>query len=206
MNNALNLAKSRLVESIWKSAKLEGLNITLADTQNILDIDNMGNGYREFLFVYNMYDAWKFLFDSIGYPVDIMYLREVNRIVGEGVFIGNGVIRKHNVGMGRTKWMPELPECGKVIVKLERLSGIDDVIDRALKTFCYIARSQLFINGNKRVATLVANKILIESGVGIFQAPNDVEMFKSMLIDYYETGIDGDIIDYMKRFCIVEGK
>ena len=49
-------------------------------------------------------------------------------------------------------------------------------------------RSQIFSDGNKRTATLFANKIMIENGKGIISIPveKDVE-FGEKLIKYYET-------------------
>ena len=61
----------------------------------------------------------------------------------------------------------------------------------------------MFIDGNKRVAQLMANKVLIENDIGIFQIPIEkLEEFKGMLIEFYETGNDVKIIDFMKIYCI----
>ena len=61
----------------------------------------------------------------------------------------------------------------------------------------------MFIDGNKRVAQLMANKVLIENNVGIFQIPIEkLEEFKGILIDFYETGNDVKIIGFMKEYCI----
>lgn len=74
---------------------------------------------------------------------------------------------------------------------------------RALKYFCYIARTQMFIDGNKRVAQLMANKVLIEHNIGIFQIPIEkLEEFKGILIEFYENGNDTKIIGFMKAYCI----
>lgn len=43
--------------------------------------------------------------------------------------------------------------------------------ERALKMFGYLCRSQLFSDGNKRTAQLVANKMLIADGRGILAIP-----------------------------------
>ena len=76
-------------------------------------------------------------------------------------------------------------------------------MERALSYFCYITRTQLFIDGNKRVAQLMANKILIENGVGILSIPVDnVGEFKRLLIESYETGNSGSIKDFLKNKCI----
>ena len=61
----------------------------------------------------------------------------------------------------------------------------------------------MFIDGNKRVAQLIANKVLIANNVGIFQIPIEkLEEFKMLLIEFYETGNDTKLINFMKEFCI----
>ena len=61
----------------------------------------------------------------------------------------------------------------------------------------------MFIDGNKRVAQLMANKVLIENDVGIFQIPIErLEEFKGMLLEFYESGDDVKIIAFMKEYCI----
>lgn len=53
----------------------------------------------------------------------------------------------------------------------------------------FIMRRQMFIGGNKRVAMLFANKIMIDNGCGIITIANDDQSkFFEMLITYYETG------------------
>ena len=86
---------------------------------------------------------------------------------------------------------------------IKQIEQIDDIELRALKYFCYITRTQMFIDGNKRVAQLMANKVLIENDIGIFQIPIEkLEEFKGMLIEFYETGDEVKIIEFMKEYCI----
>ncbi len=61
----------------------------------------------------------------------------------------------------------------------------------------------MFVDGNKRVAQLIANKLLIQNNIGIFQIPIEkLERFRELLIDFYESNNDTDIIEFMKEFCI----
>ena len=49
-------------------------------------------------------------------------------------------------------------------------------------------RRQMFIDGNKRVAMLFANKIMIKNGKGIISIPIEkIEEFGKELTTYYET-------------------
>ena len=202
-DTAIEMAKRLLVDSIWKSANLEGLGTTFPKTEAILANAPTETKSEEVLFVINMKRAWQFLLDNIDAPNTLMLLREYNKVVGELLFRNNGEIRNIPVQIGGTSWEPEMPQTAIIISDLDEIEKNDDIIDKALKYFCYVARCQMFIDGNKRVAQLIANKILIENDIGIFQIPIEkLEQFKTLLIKFYENADDTEIINFMKEFCV----
>ena len=202
-DTAIEMAKRLLVDSIWKSANLEGLGTTFPKTEAILANAPTTTKTEEVLFVINMKRAWQFLLDNLAYNNCIMLLREFDKIVGELLFSYAGEIRTIPVQIGGTSWEPEMPHTGIIMDSLKEIELIEDVELRALKYFCYIARTQMFIDGNKRVAQLMANKVLIENNIGIFQISMEkMEEFKGMLIEFYETGNDIRMIAFMKEYCI----
>ena len=202
-DTAIEMAKRLLVDSIWKSANLEGLGTTFPKTEAILANAPTETKSEEVLFVINMKRAWQFLLDNLDSPNNIMLLREYNKVVGELLFRNNGEIRTFPVQIGGTSWEPELPNSATIIADLQEIDKIDDIELKALKFFCFVARTQAFIDGNKRVAQLIANKILIENDIGIFQIPIEkLEQFKILLIGFYETADDTAIINFMKESCI----
>ena len=202
-DSAIEMAKRLLVDSIWKSANLEGLGTTFPKTEAILANAPTTTKTEEVLFVINMNRAWQFLLDNLDYGNNLMLLREYNKVVGDLLFSFAGEIRTFPVQIGGTSWEPEMPHTGIIIETLEKIDQIEDVELRALKYFCYVARTQMFIDGNKRVAQLIANKVLVENDIGIFQIPIEkLEEFKGLLLEFYETGADEKIIGFMKEFCI----
>lgn len=202
-DTAIEMAKRLLVDSIWKSANLEGLGTTFPKTEAILANAPTTTKTEEVLFVINMKRAWQFLLDHLAYENCVMLLREFDKIVGELLFHYAGEIRTIPVQIGGTSGEPEMPHTGIIMDEIKEIEKIQDVELKALKYFCYIARTQMFIDGNKRVAQLMANKVLIQNDIGIFQIPIEkLEEFKEMLIDFYETGNDRRLIDFMKKFCI----
>lgn len=202
-DTAIEMAKRLLVDSIWKSANLEGLGTTFPKTEAILANAPTETRSEEVLFVINMKRAWQFLLENLDSSNNIMLLREYNKIVGELLFRNNGEIRTFPVQIGGTSWEPELPDNTAIIAELQKIEIIDDIELKALKFFCFVARTQMFIEGNKRVAQLIANKVLIENDIGIFQIPIEkLEKFKILLIEFYESADDSAIIDFMKEFCI----
>ena len=202
-DTAIEMAKRMLVDSIWKSANLEGLGTTFPKTEAILANAPTTTKTEEVLFVINMKRAWQFLLDNLEYSNCIMLMREFDKIVGELLFNYAGEIRTIPIQIGGTSWEPEMPHTSIIIDSINEIEQIEDVELRALKYFCYIARTQMFIDGNKRVAQLMANKVLIEHNIGIFQIPIEkLEDFKGILIEFYENGNDIKIIGFMKAYCI----
>lgn len=202
-DTAIEMAKRLLVDSIWKSANLEGLGTTFPKTEAILANAPTTTKTEEVLFVINMKRAWQFLLDNLSYENSLMILREYNKIVGELLFNYAGEIRTIPVQIGGTSWESEIPQTGVIMDMLKEIEKIENVEIRALKYFCCVARTQMFIDGNKRVAQLIANKVLIQNDIGIFQIPIErLEEFKMLLIQFYESGKDMEITDFMKEYCI----
>lgn len=202
-DTAIEMAKKKMIDSIWKSANLEELGTTFQRAEAILTNECTNTKTEEALFILNMKRAWQFLLDNLEYNNCIMLLREYNKIVGELLFLYNGDVRTLDVQMGGTSWKPELPQTKVVMDAISELEKIDNSEIKALKYFCFITRTQIFMDGNKRVAQLMANKILISENIGIFQIPiEQLNKFKELLIDFYESNNDDRIIEFMKQFCI----
>lgn len=187
----------------YSSANLEGLGTTFPKTEAILANAPTTTKTEEVLFVKNMKGAWQFLLDNLDYNNCIMLLREFDRIVGELLFSYAGEIRTIPVQIGGASWEPEIPHTGIIMDSIKEIEQVEDVELRVLKYFCHIAQTQMFIDGNKRVVQLMANKVLIEHNIGIFQISIErSEEFKGILIEYYEAGNDTKIIGFMKEYCI----
>lgn len=200
---AVDLAKKEFVVSIWRAANVEGLNTTFASTEAILENLPVMTKRDEVLFVLNMRDAQRFLLDNLEYNNCWMLLREFNNVAGRDLVPAPGVLRRTEISMGGTTWKPDIPSEPDVYEKISDLNKIVDPVEKALEYYCYITRAQLFNDGNKRVAQLMTNKILIENGVGIFSIPvNEVNDFKMLLIEFYETADNTRLKNFLRDKCI----
>ena len=64
----------------------------------------------------------------------------------------------------------------------------------------WLIRKQIFLDGNKRTAMLIANKILISTGCGIIAIQEqDLETFGKKLIKFYETNDMTDVKDFVYK-------
>ena len=64
-------------------------------------------------------------------------------------------------------------------------------------------RTQMFYDGNKRTAQLLANRILIENGAGVLSIHvEDQKAFIKKLVKYYETDDEEDVSSFVYDRCI----
>lgn len=203
-NMSIAMGKRQLVDSIWKSAGIEGLGTTFPNTEKILMNLPVQTKRDEVLFIVNMKRAWFFLFDHVDHPNTLPFLRELNKICMEELSFDAGNVRTAPVRIGGTSWIPEMPQEEQIIEHLAKIDRMDDRLDAALEMFCYITRTQMFLDGNKRVAQLMCNKIMMENDIGILSIPYDeIDQFKEKLEDYYETN-DTDLLkDFLRERCLL---
>lgn len=77
--------------------------------------------------------------------------------------------------------------------------------EQAINVMLWVMRRQMFIDGNKRTAMLIANKIMIENGCGIISIPIEKQNeFYKLLITYYETN-DSSIISKFIYYNAIDG-
>lgn len=202
----LFLAKRLLVDSIYKSANLEGIAVTFAETNDILNDVNISKlKPSEITKICCMRDAWKYLFDYIDDTLDLDFLENIHEHLAHAdvEYYDLGRIRDVDVMISGTTWRPELPDPEVLHKELQQIMKTENATERAINVLLWIMRSQVFKDGNKRVATLAANKILIESGHGIFSVPVDSDgAFKTRLVKFYETNDMSDFKRWIYDTCI----
>lgn len=191
------VAKRNIVDYIWKSANLEGIAVTYPDTQTIYDGFSV-SGYKleEINAINNLKKAWRFILNDVDIDLNFAYICKINELVGENVFYNPGVIRTTPVNIGGTGWKPDFPIETKIKEELEELLSNNEIskTEQAINVMLWVMRRQMFIDGNKRTAMLIANKIMIENGCGIISIPIEKQNeFYKLLIIYYETN-DSSII------------
>lgn len=197
-------AKRNLVDTIWKSANLEGVNVTFPETQMIIDGFSVANKTIEDLtIILNLKRAWQYLFDIINEEVNLGCIQDFNRLVGRDLVYKSGFLRTANIRLSGTDYRPNLPIDYEVKSSINKILKNDDKEDIALDLMLYIMRSQLFFDGNKRTAMLVANKILIENGLGIFAVrQQNMNEFFTKLVKFYESGNSDEIKLFCKKECV----
>lgn len=196
------LAKRNVVDSIWRSSHIEGIDVTYPETQKIYDGGNVARlRIDEIQTINNLKHAWIFILNSMEAANNLNFLKSINNIVGSNLVDRAGQIRIYEIRIGGTNWKPEIPNEEVVIKQLEEFNKIENITQRAITIMCYLMRTQFFSDGNKRTAMLFANKIMIENGKGVITVPIELdETFGEKLTKYYET----DDMKELKQFIFDE--
>ena len=198
-------AKRKIIDNIYKSANLEGIAVTFADTVDFYN--NVNNGkisVDNMLKLKGLKDAWEYVIDTVDEDLTIDYIKKIHFEICKGQNVNPlGEFRETGVGITGTSWRPKLPSECNYNKELNDILNNPDKQDMAINLFCWIQRSQMFQDGNKRVANLVANKEFIRNGLGIINVPVDlIGTYFTHLIEYYETNDNSKLKKFIIENCI----
>ena len=197
------IAKRNIVDYIWKSANLEGIGLKYPETQAIYD-GGVVNGLTvdKIIAINNLKYAWQFILENEGIEYDYKVLCQIHKLTADKLVLDQnlGRIRTTPVNIGGTSWKPSFPIESQIKEELEDLLNQNNKskTEIAIEIMLWIMRRQMFIDGNKRVAMLFANKIMIDNGCGIITiAQENQPIFYEKLIKFYETGDNKDLKQWL---------
>ena len=199
-------AKRKLIDNLYKSANLEGIAVTFADTVAFVNNVNTGKiSVDDMLKLKGLKDAWEYVLNTIDEELTIDYIKKIHFEVCKGQNIEPlGNFRDRGVGITGTSYRPKLPSECNYDKELNDIMKVEDSLDKSITLFLWIQRSQMFLDGNKRTAVIFANHYLISHGKGIIVIPAElVSEYKKLLIDYYE-GKNEDIKEFLYNKCLTK--
>lgn len=198
------LAKRNIVDYIWKSANLEGINITFPETNAIYEKLKIKNAdIAEVNTILNLKHAWREVLNTINEELNLEYICKIHKEVAKDEALAWGVLRTGIVGISGTDYIPKIPIQEEVEEQLEEIKSIKPNTIRCIRLMLYLMKSQLFWDGNKRTAMLIANKEMIKNGNGIISIPiEDITEFNELLSRYYSYNEDEKLIDFIYQKAI----
>lgn len=193
------LAKRNIVDSIWKSANLEGINITFPETNAIYEKLKVKEvDISEVNTILNLKHAWKEILSTIDEELNLEYICKIHNEVAKDEALTWGKLRTGTVGISGTNYIPKIPEKKEVEEQLEKIKSVSPNTMRCMQLMLYLMKSQLFWDGNKRTAMLIANKEMIKNGNGIISIPIDnITEFNELLSRYYTYNETEKLVDFI---------
>ena len=202
----IDFARANMKSNIYDQAILEGITTTFPDTETIIE-NGIVNGMTptDVQKILNLKHAWEFIMDKDVVVSKSSYsiLCYIASLVNEGFYTYGGRIRCVPITIGGTSYIPPLPMENIIKEKIEKiLNKNDEPVNIAIELCLYCMKTQIFNDGNKRASVIFANHFLISKGVGLLVIPESkVSEFKKILVAYYEDRDNGEILEFMKKYC-----
>ena len=201
-------AKRNLVDYIWKSANLEGIAVTFPETQTIYEgISVQGKSIDDINSIVQMKHGWQYLLATLDKDLTLEYVKKLHLELGKMTVINAGSLRLDEVRIAGSSYIPPLPDAKVVAAALEKIGNADaGWTEKALDYMLYFVKKQLFYDGNKRIAMMVANKVLIAHGCGILSVSQEhLEQFFTLLVGYYEDESRKEILKRLPYEKCIDG-
>lgn len=185
-------ARMSFTKLVHTNARFEGVNTTLPQTQTIMDgMSVAGVPVEDILTIVNLKKGWQYVTTQ----TDKMTLdmeKKINKIVAAEDALEPGGLRQGTGGvhLGNDEYFepPMVDEKAEQNYLQDVLSSDRTTTDKALTLMYHNMRQQIFWDGNKRTATLVANKIMIDGGAGLINVPLDKwAKWNELIADFYRT-------------------
>jgi len=212
----ITLGKQMLEDNVYRGVVLEGIPATYAQICEIINNIPVTLGLKpsQINEIVSLKRAWEYILDkenilSGSNRIGLKQVKAIHAIIGANMESLNphqvGYLRETPIYVSGVKIHDfGIPNEDQVINELIVLSHIDDPAIRALETFLYLCKKQMFRDGNKRTANIIANLLLIQNAAGLLSIKVElVPDFKILLIDWYENDNKKDIINFLLNKCYI---
>ena len=204
-----DFVRANLKYIIYSQAIIEGIPTTEFETENILENAKV-NDMRpsDIQKIINLKHSWEFILDKnvISTKTSYTILCYINKLVLNGFFFDPGKIRNVPVTIKGSTYVPDFPIEADIKDDINKIvDSKKSIVDKSIELFLYVARKQMFIDGNKRTSLIFANHYLLSKGKGVIYIPEEkTKEFKELLVKFYETNNKTDLINFIKDYCYID--
>lgn len=187
-------AKKNLVRLVFTTSRFEGLNTTLPQTQTIIDgMSAAGVSIDDTNVIVQLKRGLQYVIRE-NKPLSLNIEQNINLLVARYDSLDPGSFRTGNVtvelGNSNGEWQPPEINLDQERKFFDELMQKDtSITDKAMTLMYHNMINQLFWDGNKRTATLAANKLMIDNGAGLINVPlNKWDKWNELISEFYLTG------------------
>lgn len=196
------------IDLSWKSSQIEGNTYTLLETERLLLEQRTAEGKTrdEATMLLNHKAALDFIVAEPDYlqQLSVSRIVDIHSILVRDLQVDRN-IRCRRVGITGTNYRPldneyQIREALEAACRL--VNGTPCVFSKALLALVLLSYIQAFMEGNKRVARLVSNAVLIAHGYCplSFRSVESLDYKKAMLIFYEQNNISAFKKIFMEQF------
>ena len=209
---AIMLARRMLPEYVFDTAQMENNPITFPEVQTLMDgVTIGGHKIDDVEQVLSIKNAWSFLLKSIKnstFSVSKDFFHKLNSTIAKNEAIYAGKFRNGSVSIaGTSKYKaPNLDNLDELFdSELPIILDGFSPVDQAIRIFLWGSLNQFYWDGNKRTSRLIANGILLNAGIGVFNIKSkDILEFNTLMIDFYDTKNADKIVKFLSEKSIIK--
>jgi DNA-binding Lrp family transcriptional regulator len=185
------------IDLSWKSSQIEGNTYSLLETERLLKDKQTAAGKtkEEAVMLLNHKDAIDFVVENYDYfrALSIAKIEELHSILIKELGVDRN-IRQRRVGITGTNYRPldnEFQIREALQQTCELINSRENIFEKALFALILLSYIQAFIDGNKRVARIMANALLIANRYCpiSFRTVDSVDYKKAMLLFYEQNNL-----------------
>ncbi|GEK06489.1 filamentation induced by cAMP protein fic [Schleiferilactobacillus harbinensis] len=186
-------ARQNFVNLVHTNSRFEGVNTTLPQTQTIMDgLGVDGVSIDDINVIVQLKKGWQLITEDDA-SLTLAFEKKINAIVALHDSLAPGELRtgQGGVDVGTADYFtPPAVDPNQESRFLTDLMQDDQrsTTDKALTLLYHNMRQQLFWDGNKRTATLAANKLMIDHGAGLINVPLNLwPRWNELISAYYQS-------------------
>lgn len=196
------------IDLSWKSSQIEGNTYSLLETERLLKEKQTADGKtkEEAIMLLNHKDALDFIVAHPDYleKLTISHIEDIHSLLIKDLGIDRN-IRTHRVGITGTNYRPidnefQIREALQQMCDLINNHG--NVFEKALLALLLLSYIQAFNDGNKRIARITSNAILIANGYCpiSFRTVDSIDYKKAMLLFYEQNNVSAFKQIFIEQF------
>jgi Fic family protein len=206
----LMLAYKMLPEYVFDTSQLENNPLTFPEVKTLLDGVTVGGrkicDVQQILHIKN---AWLLLFEFLKndrFVLSKTMFHVINKEIAQDEALYAGSFRNGSVSIAGTKnySAPDFKSLDDIF-ETEIHTVLDNYgpAEQAICIFLWGSLNQFYWDGNKRTARLIANGILINEGLGVFNIKTeDILEFNTLMTDFYDTKNANAAVKFLSEKCI----
>jgi Fic family protein len=185
------------IDLSWKSSQIEGNTYSLLETERLLKDRQTAAGKtkEEATMLLNHKDAIDFVVANSGYflSLSIAKIEELHSILIKELGVDKN-IRTRRVGITGTNYRPldnEFQIREALQQTCDLINSRENIFEKALFVLVLLSYLQAFSDGNKRIARITANALLIANKYSpiSFRTVDSIDYKKAMLLFYEQNNI-----------------
>ncbi len=185
------------IDLSWKSSQIEGNTYSLLETERLLKEKQTASGKtkEEAIMLLNHKEALDFIVANPGYlqHLTVSRIEDIHSLLVKDLGVDRN-IRIRRVGITGANYRPienEFQIREALQQTCDLVNGRDNVFEKALYILVLLSYIQAFNDGNKRVARITSNALLIANGYCpiSFRTVDSIDYKKAMLLFYEQNNI-----------------